>query len=268
MKNLLALGLALASVTANAFPFARSSLSYNPGTGAAAGYGNTLSALGRPATVTPGEFGGPVDPFNPPYLPPQLLSIGAGGSVVIGFDSPVRNSPLNPFGLDFIVFGNAGFVITNGNYTGGGITDGSTFGGDFRQTRISVSADNQTFYTLDPSLVPADLLPTFGIGDFSQPVDPALAASDFAGLGLDGIRSRYGSSGGGSGFDIGWARDASGNPVNLEEINYIRFDVLSGHTEIDAISVVPEPSVLQLGMAALGIGSVALWRSRRKAAQS
>lgn len=41
-------------------------LGYSPGTGAANGYQNPDSALGEPSRLTPGEFGGPVDPFSAP----------------------------------------------------------------------------------------------------------------------------------------------------------------------------------------------------------
>src|SRR5262245_1135048 len=130
-------GLALASVfpvLTHATDFAESVIAYNPGTGFAtdfstgAGYQNALAALGEPSRVTPGQFGGPVDPFNPPYLKEQLLSIGTGGSATFAFGTPILNNASNPFGIDFIIFGNSGFVITNGDFTGGGITDGSLFG--------------------------------------------------------------------------------------------------------------------------------------------
>ncbi len=97
---------------------------YNPGTGFAtefgtgAGYTNAASILGEPTRVTPGIFGGPVDVFSPPYLVDQLLSVGTGGWLELRLDTPATRNPLNPFGIDFLVFGGAGFVITNGDYWG------------------------------------------------------------------------------------------------------------------------------------------------------
>lgn len=141
--------------------FANRVVSYAPGVGFAtefgtgAGYTNTSAALGEPSRVTPGDFGGPVDPFNPPYLSSQLLSVGQGGAVTLALDVPVRNDPLNPWGLDFLIFGGAGLVITNGDYSGGGLSDGSLFGGGDAVTRVSVSLDGSTFYALDPGLAPA-----------------------------------------------------------------------------------------------------------------
>jgi hypothetical protein len=54
---------------------------------------------------------------------------------------------------------------------------------------------------------------------------------------------------------LGWARDGDGNAVTLERVSYVRIDVLSGRTQIDAVSVVPEPSIGALSLIAV----LALW---------
>ncbi len=60
-------------------------------------------ALGAPAG------GGLLQPDNT-----SLVSLGGfGGSIVLGFSTPVIDDPCNPFGLDAIVFGNAFFVAGN-----------------------------------------------------------------------------------------------------------------------------------------------------------
>jgi hypothetical protein len=107
---------------------------------------------------------------------------------------------------------------------------------------------------LDLSLAPTvgTLFPTDGPGNPQSPVSPALTGSDFAGLNLSGIRSLYNGSAGGGGFDLAWARDGDGNAVDLTSASYVRIDVLSGRTQIDAIAVVPEPAPLTLGL--LGVG--------------
>ena len=170
--------------------FANNVLSYNSGSGIPAGYTNASSALGEPSRITPGQFGGPVDPFSPPYLSEQLVSAGAGGHLTLQFDTQVLNNPANPFGIDFLIFGNSGFSITNGDFSGGGITDGSLFGANSGQTRVSVSADGTTFYELTPSLAPVvdSPFPTDGSGNFYRPVDPALTRDSFSGRNLTGIR--------------------------------------------------------------------------------
>lgn len=245
---------------------------YRPGVGYATewgtglGYTDPAAALGEPSRVTPGEFGGPVDPFSPPYLRTQLVSLGEGGALTVRFDQPIRNDPMNPYGLDFIVFGAAGFVITNGDYTGGGITDGSLFGNSAGPTRVSVSADGALFFTLDTTRAPGvdGLFPTDGSGDFTRPVNPALTSAAFAGQGLAGIRALYDGAGGGAGFDLAWAVDAEGQPVALDAVRFVRVDVLADRAEIDAFAVVapiPEPATWALW--ALG-GGVLFWSVRRR----
>jgi hypothetical protein len=231
-------------------------IQYLPGTSAAAGYDQPASALGEPSRLTPGEFGGPVDPFSGPWQSGQLVSLGAGGSLTVRFASPVLNASANPHGLDFSIFGSAAFIITNGDFTGGGVTDGSLFGNAVGETRVSVSADGSTFFLLDPTRAPIvdALFPTDGSGDFTLPVDPRVIASDFAGRGLAGIRELYAGSGGGVGYDIAWARDGAGQSVLLDQIEYVRIDVLSDRAEIDALVAVPEPGSSWL----LGLGT-GLW---------
>ena len=240
-------------------------LRYEPGTGFATefgtglGYTLTSAVLGEPSRVTPGMFGGPVDPFSPPYLREQLLSVGTGGMLEVRLDTPIRANPLNPFGIDFLVFGNQGKVIINGDYSGGGITDGTMFGSDGGRARVSVSGDGVRWFTLDEGLTPMleTLFPTDGAGDFTVPVDPSLTASDFNGLGLVEIRSLYAGSGGGTGFSLGWARDEMGVAAELDSASYIRFEVMSGRAEFDGVSVVravPEPGIGWLvGVGVLGL---------------
>src|SRR5260370_19063098 len=135
----LALATSLLAFTALG-QFASTVISYNPGSGFTPGFTNPIVALGEPSRVTPGTFGGPVDPFDPPYLPSQLVSIGAGGSLTVQFSKPVLTHPLNRFGIDFIIFGNAGFIITNAfdpstfDWIGTPATDGSLFGNNPRTT--------------------------------------------------------------------------------------------------------------------------------------
>lgn len=258
----------LLSVSSLRAQYADSVVAYNPGAGFTAGYTNAAAALGSPSrlTVDPDpNFGGtfPVDPFSPPYLSSQIVSIGAGGSLTLRLQTPALNDPAHPFGIDFILFGNSGFVITNGNFSGGGVTDGSLFANNTGAARVSVSLDNLTYYTLDPARAPTPdgMSPTDGSGDFQRPVDPALAGPDFAGKDLSGIRALYAGSGGGAGYDIAWARDNNGNSVSLPAIQFVRVDVLSDKSEIDGIAVVPEPAPWAVGFcAAIALG----WGARQR----
>ncbi|MCI0533686.1 MAG: hypothetical protein L0Z50_00510 [Verrucomicrobiales bacterium] len=246
--RLFALALAGKLVVANSFAqFADAVVAYTPGVGVSTSYTNPVSALGQPSRITPGMFGGPVDPFNSAYLGSQLVSVGAGGSLTLEFNTPISNNPANPFGLDFIIFGNAGFTITNGNYSGGGITDGSMYGNNAGSTRVSVSADGVTFYALDPALAPTvdTLFPTDGAGNFFQPMNPSLTSASFGGQGLAGIAARYAGSGGGAGYDLAWAQDTNGTPMTLNSVRFVRVDVLSGKSEVDGMAAV-SPSALTM----------------------
>jgi hypothetical protein len=210
-------------------------VAYNPGTGAGS-LTNAAAVLGAPSreTVDPhwGMF--PVDPFGPPYLSSQLVSIGSGGSLTLRLARTVENDPDNPHGLDFIVFGNALFQL-NEDWT---TTSGALGGTNSGITTVSVSMDGTRFFTLDPTLAPPpdNLFPTDGAGDASVPVDPSLTGTDFIGKDLDGIRALYAGSAGGTAYDIGWARDDEGAPVLLPAIRFVRFDQATGAMQIDAIS--------------------------------
>jgi hypothetical protein len=97
-----------------------------------------------------------------------------------------------------------------------------------------------------------------------MPVNPALTAADFSGKDLAGIRALYNSSGGGSGYAVGWAQDSAGQSVDLSSVSFVRVDVLSGTAYLDAISVVPEPSVWAMG----GLGLLAMFVVRLRRAQT
>ena len=226
-------GLLFVSTDAPA-QFATSVISYTSGTGFAPGFTNPLTALGKPAS------GASVTPFSPPFSTNQLVSIGTNGLLTLQFNPPIVNNPSNPYGLDFLVFGNSFFNITNHNFSGGGLTDGTIGGNNPGGTRVEVSADGSNWFTLNPALTPTvdSYYPTDGLGDPQIPVNPALIATNFFGLGLPGIRSNYNGSAGGGGFDLAWAQDTNGNTVDLPIVRFVRVDVLTNKSEVDAISEV------------------------------
>lgn len=246
---------------------------YQSGTGHTPGYTNASAAIGAPSRITPGDFGGPVDPFAPPYTQGQLVSIGTGGSLTLRWNSPLKNAVGNPYGLDFTVFGSTGFLMTNdfdANWSpiGTPATDGSLFNPNSGTQKISVSNDGKTWYVLDSSKSPKvdHYYPTDGSGDFGIPMSASLKPIEFSGKTLEQIRALYSGSAGGTSFDLAWALDANGKPVNLTEASYLRIEVLSGKADIDgfsSVTTVPEPTTWSL-MASAMAGFVIWHRMSRK----
>jgi hypothetical protein len=237
--------------------FASGVISYTQGSGANTNYNNPNTALGAPTTFIGYQN---ADPFNPPYQASDIVGVGTGGSMTLQFNTAIQNSGAHPFGLDFIIFGHAGF---NENFANGTATDGSLFTGGTSTVRVSVSADGSTFFTLNPLLTPGvdGLYPTDASGNPFLPVNPLLGAANFAGKDLAGIQALYAGSGGGAGFDLSWAVDGSNQSVVLSSVSFLRLDVLSGPAYIDAVSVVPEPTACSLTL--LG-GLALLWGKRRR----
>ena len=251
MKKVQLFVLAFASLAltsrAGVTGYADAVVGYDPGTGYSAPFTNPAVALGEPSTVNP--YGEAVDVFDPPYGTGQIVSIGTGGSLTVRFKQPVLNHPGNRFGIDFMIYGNSGFIITNDfdlgtfSWVGTPATDGSLFAQNDGETRVSVSNDGKKFYVLNPAVAPTvdNAYPTDGAGDFHTPVDPTLTAADFSGLTQANIQALYHGSAGGAGYDIAWAQDEQGRSVRLPEIRYIRVEVLSGKSEVGGFSAVFAP---------------------------
>jgi hypothetical protein len=246
-------GLALAS------PYATSVVSYDQGANPTFPFTDDTTALGSPERFTgEGQFPSGVTPFNPAFGADELVSVGAGGHLALGFDREITNSASNPFGIDFIVFSNAGFL--DASYTdeddtndGTGLTGTNPFlFGAGGAATIQVSVDATNWLTVTTTTL--DLFPTLGYQDyaaatpgapgtietdFTQAMDPSIALGDLANLTFDQLRAIYGSSGGGIGIDI----DSTG----LESVNYVRFLNESDTAfEIDAVAVVPAPGAMAL----------------------
>ena len=268
----LAFALCWASPSIAGNPWADHVVQYEPGTGIGKDWvtgnyiDNPLTALGEPTRYTgdAATFGGPTSPFNAPYRDHEVVTLGAGGTLTLRFDEPVINHPLNPFGIDLLIFGNAFYTLV-GDYGPNGVAS-SAFpdeGG-----KIEVSANGVHFVTVSGSADRA--FPTVGyldvvdpstsaagtvLSDFTKPVDPSFNPT---GLNTAQIIAGYNGSGGGFGIDL--------TSVGLSSITHIRFSNPAGSLttpEIDAVAdvaAVPEPATLgMLAIAAAGM----LIRQRR-----
>ncbi len=249
-----ALGIARAHA---ADPWADAVISYTPGTGigndfvTGTPFNNPLVSLGEPTRETsPHNFGGIVTPLQSPFRSTELVSVGRSGSLVVKFDEPVDNSPLNPYGIDLLIFGNAFFVgsFFNPDFSfnpAGPASDVAHEGG-----AIEVSADGVTFFPVageadglfptnayvdvtDPFAVVAGAVPT----DFTLPVDPSFNP---VGKTHAQILAGYGNSGGGLGVDFA--------STGLSSISYVRITNAANAAaipEIDAfadVASIPEPA--------------------------
>jgi hypothetical protein len=257
--SLLACSLS-ASAVAEVLPFATAVVEYVPGIGAAAGYQNPQSALGWPERFTgEGLYPGVVSPFSSPWLSHEVVSIGLGGRLTLELGEDIVDDPANPYGIDFIVFGNAFFWdlawplgVAGQLYAEGG--------------PISVSEDGLNFIPV-PGAVADGAMPTLGYldvgpysevpgeveSDFRMPFDPKLAKSPMAGLSFEELRELYGASGGGHGVDIA--------ATGLARVRFVRIEGPpgSGSTEVDALTVVAPPLVADLDSDGLvGPGDLAI----------
>ena len=239
-------------------PFADQVVSYDQGANPAPGYTDPSTALCSPQRFTgEGVYPSVVSPFSPPFGLDEIVSIGAGGHLVVRFDTPVTDDPGNPFGIDLLIFGNTGFIDADWpNGIVGGILgdDGGV---------VELSADGDEWILV--SGIPADgLLPTAGYLDagpydevpgssptnFTRPVDPDLTLGDFMGLDHQDLIDLYAGAGGGTGIDLATVGLAAAsyvritNPGDPATTPAIEIDALSdvspdgGPADIDADGVV------------------------------
>ncbi len=230
-------------------PWADQIVSYDPGDGAEFGYTNPLVVLGEPERYTgEGSWPGAVTPFNPAWLPEEVVSLGAGGHLIVRFDEPITDDPDHLYGVDFIIFGNGSFA--DGDYPNGQVA-GLFEEGPFA---VSVSADGVNFAQL-AGLYSDALFPALGYldlagpydpnpgavpSDFTRPVDADLTYDDFHGRSFEDLVAMYAGSGGGIPFDI--------SSTGLSAVSHVRIDVPAGATspEFDAFAAVPEPASMVL----------------------
>lgn len=153
-------------------------------------YDDPNAALGRPTVDTTGDgwiasmtATIPVVPVYPAFRSYELVFLGKGGSITLAFNHPVRDDEYNPYGIDFIVFGNACLREAAGQYiVDGNLADVIVGSEDSSEPGIvSVSQDGVTWYsfTTDPNFMAGDanfikLPPEAGDGPFCDGFAPTL----------------------------------------------------------------------------------------------
>jgi len=245
-------------------------------------YNDPNALLSKPTTTIAAWGGGTshVSLVEPAYGANTVTTFNEGDWAVVKFDHQVMDDPNNPYGLDFIVYGNAmfagsgGFVYDDSDHRafaiGGGVNS--------EALQISVSQNGTDWYTYDngpygdsyyptnPWVWDPDQWDATGNGwtttenDYAKPVNPDLDQADFAAAGNSyAAMLLYDGSAGGIGFDLAES--------GYDWIEYIRVEGVNGFAggEIDAfadVAPVPVPAaVWLLGSGLLGL--VGLRRQRK-----
>ena len=224
------------------------------------------SALGRPALNTsgdgwyvPADEQVPVVPVYPPFRASELVTIGNGGQLTLKFNHPVADDKNNPYGIDFIIYGDAYQIIGKGRGWTGGNPEDVMLGGSASADPglVAVSPDGENWYYFSSGPYADSFAPTAGrrwddVNDLwaeeldpTRPVDPNLRASDMDGMTLAEMIRAYGGSAGGTGFDLRWLdpNDYAALPIDPDTgsrwIQYVRIQDdpdSSVTTEIDAMA--------------------------------
>ena len=250
-------------------------------------YGDPSNALGHPSLSVPEWVQQnvprtPATPAAPPWGAGTLVSLttasgnnNVGGSITLEFDHPVLDDPRNPFGLDFIVFGNTLHQrATSGGSVAGNVDPSTiefkTAGGDPEPGLVEVSQDGVTWFAFANGPYADSFAPTLShrydpdnadtnlfagnlwwgaTTDATRPVDPAVSFANFQGKSIADYATLYDGSAGGTGFDIA-AFDLPADGQGHKWIRFVRVSTIlplddndNVSTEIDAIAdVSPAPS--------------------------
>jgi len=212
---------------------------------------NSSTALGRPTVDTTGDgWSIPVEEDVPvvsvysAFRAFELVSIGDGGHLILRFDHPVQNESNNPYGIDFMVFGNASHTPGGGAFWENGDPNDTTIGSPDVYSEpglVSVSQDGSTWHTFSSGPFADDAPATLGRvytgispwwgdpTDATLALDPSITPASLEGKTVAEAAQAYGRSAGGTGFDL--------EDLGLDWIQYVKIQYNSAGTpEIDAIA--------------------------------
>jgi hypothetical protein len=261
-------GFAMQADGFDANDFASEVVSYYAG-GGASYYTFPGKALGMPAVDTDYPVIGskrPIVPVYPQWLPTEIVTVGVGGYLILKFNHKVCDDRNNPYGCDFIVFGNSMFSIGGNWYYGDPRSCLISSGGVKAENgRVSVSQDGIIWFSFDDGPYADSFAPTLGRvfdpnnpayypgwenlwwGDQTDPtlpLDPNVDPNDFAGKSLAELCFAYGKSAGGTAFDLRRLADFNNLAIDPQSgerwIQYIMIECLGtdpgGVPEVDAVS--------------------------------
>lgn len=226
--------------------------------------------LGRPTDTVYDEWAGGtcvVNPAIPAFGEGTVLTLedeDGGAYVTIAFDHNVVDDPANPFGVDFIVFGNAGMASSTGmcynntdpasatcvtsvySFDEPGVVEVSHDGVTWR--RCDGYADTSAMPTLARMYAPTN--PDTSVYEGNAfwgaptnpcfPVDPSITMEHCIGLTFAEICKRYNGSAGGRGFDIS-SLDLPEDSKGRKWFRYVRISSAEGEDEEgDILPTTPE----------------------------
>jgi hypothetical protein len=238
--------------------FASEVIEYVQGTGVINDYlankpfNDANTALGRPTLETTGDGlymppgqNVPVVPVYGPFRYFELVTVGNGGRLTVKFNHPVANDNNNPYGIDFIIYGNANQTIAGGQHWTNGNPEQTTVSSSVSAEPgiVAVSQDGNNWHYFSSGPYADGFAPTASYEwdevnnvwadelDPARPIDPNLTAAGLNGRTVSQVIALYNGSAGGTGFDIGL--------LGLDWIQYVRIEDKPGSsltTEIDAIA--------------------------------
>lgn len=237
-------------------------------------YNNSKNALGRPTTYMNFEYGGVVNPVNPSWGNDELYAIvqyeeEVPSYVAIEFDHRVYDDPQNPYGQDFIVFGNA-FLPYKGN--GSSYYSENSDPNDFtinpvcmsEQAEVEVSQDGKTWHTIPDAPYADGFAPTLGYTydtnapcselfdgnlwwskrtDPTLPLPPNLTSSDWSGISLAELCKRYNGSAGGTSYDISKINNLPIDETGRKWIKFVRIKPVFEEYDEEGYPLYSEPEV-------------------------
>lgn len=237
-------------------------------------YNNSHNALGAPTAYMNQQYGGVVNPINPAWGESDLYSLvqydeETPATIDIEFDHRVYDDPQNPYGQDFIVFGNAMLSYTgNGSsyYAEGEEPENFTIASTCisELAEVEVSQDGKTWHTIPEAPYADGFAPTLGYTydtnapcselfdgnlwwskrtDPTLPLPPNLTSRDWSGISLAELCKRYNGSAGGTSYDISKINNLPIDETGRKWIKFVRIKPVFEEYDEEGYPLYSEPEV-------------------------